>query len=360
MFQIGAAGSRSSNCIAWRSRASVANWWKYVVHQAVPCIALALLSFCAGCHHDSRFEEAPQDASDVKPRPPTAIRKPTGSTFVAKSGERLPILASRARVMAPEQAAERVYPLAPGIVLEVMVRNGDVVAPGDRLVRFRSSSLRRQLADVGSGLEPWRNSSSTPRRSVRSKLQLPAAIQPDGHDDYWVRATRAGAIHQLQVTPGERIAPNDPVPILAIGDLRKIAVIGEYHATEVKGLKIQQKAVVRLRNTEMAFEGDVESISDIVSSATQTLNVRVLVDNARGLLMPGQPVDLALKPHAEAPSVVLVPVASIARHGATASVFVENEDGVLQRRIVQPGQFSETLVEIIEGLQPGERVMIQG
>jgi multidrug efflux pump subunit AcrA (membrane-fusion protein) len=298
---------------------------------------------------------------------------------VAMLGDRLPILAIQARIVPTEKGTHLVFPLAPGVVMNVVVQNGDKVALGDRLLRFRSTELSATLAssklgkeriEVSRGTlgfpatktvtsEQWWNASSKSGESLPSVTRLPPHIQRDKHGGYWVSATRAGTVCQLHVAPGARISPSERSPLLAIGDLARVVAVGRYHASQVSGFRKDQKAVVLLQDLGSTLDGSLLSIGNVVAPDRQTVEVRVLVDNSLGLLKPGDTVGLALKPETSRNSVVLVPSTTIIRKGATASVFVESEQGILQHRAVQLGQYSDEVTEVLDGLEAGERVATQ-
>jgi membrane fusion protein, heavy metal efflux system len=239
-----------------------------------------------------------------------------------------------------ETGTELLFPIAQGVVVEVLVRDGDKVAFGERMLRLRSSNLLPVLS-----------------HTLRGR-GLPPHIQSGRRGDHWVTATRAGTVCSLRVAPGVRVSPSEGMPLLAIGDPSKVVVVGEYHASHVAGFRPGQKAVVRLQDTDKELEGDLLSIGNVVDRVRQTVEVRVLVDNSRGLLKPNDPVELALRPTTTSRTAVLIPSTAVMRQGATASVFVEGAKGILDRREVQLGQQSEELAEILDGLEPGERVVI--
>jgi multidrug efflux pump subunit AcrA (membrane-fusion protein) len=67
-------------------------------------------------------------------------------------------------------------------------------------------------------------------------------------------------------------------------------------------------------------------------------------------------VDLRVR---EATDVVAVPVSAVIREGERDAVWVVVDD-VVRQRFVRLGAQGETTVEVTEGLQVGERVVVEG
>jgi cobalt-zinc-cadmium efflux system membrane fusion protein len=62
----------------------------------------------------------------------------------------------------------------------------------------------------------------------------------------------------------------------------------------------------------------------------------------------------------EAVAAVAVPQSAIVYEGDTARVWVARDDGRIESRKISTGQTSDGMVEIREGLSPGETVVTRG
>jgi multidrug efflux pump subunit AcrA (membrane-fusion protein) len=85
----------------------------------------------------------------------------------------------------------------------------------------------------------------------------------------------------------------------------------------------------------------------------------VRVNNAGHTLRPNQFVAATFGVPAQA-EVILVPADAVVTDGVSSIVFVEGAPGVLTRREVRVGRRTKDQVEILGGLQPGERVVVKG
>ena len=117
---------------------------------------------------------------------------------------------------------------------------------------------------------------------------------------------------------------------------------------------------------ERVFAGRIQAISPAVNRETRNIQVRALVPNPERLLLPGMfaKIETLLALREE---VLTLPRQAIAFNTYGDSVFVieTNGDGedaelVVQRRQVKTGAVRDQEVEIIEGLERGERVVLAG
>jgi len=86
------------------------------------------------------------------------------------------------------------------------------------------------------------------------------------------------------------------------------------------------------------------------------------VDNADGALRQGQFVDLTVILAANE-SVVVVPVSAIVKEGPLQYVFVTEgtgENEIFMKRDVETGVRDDRLVEIKQGLVPGDVIVVSG
>ena len=92
--------------------------------------------------------------------------------------------------------------------------------------------------------------------------------------------------------------------------------------------------------------------------ATLTLKVRLEMDNPKFALRPGMFVDVEFP--INMPPTVNVPVDAIMDSGLKKTVFVDRGNGYFEPRRVKTGWRLGDRVEIIEGLEPGERIVVSG
>ena len=103
------------------------------------------------------------------------------------------------------------------------------------------------------------------------------------------------------------------------------------------------------------------TVTDIIpefDKVTQTLKVRLEADNPGYSLRPDMFVDVEFP--VDLPATVHVPVDAVLDSGLKKTVFVDRGDGYFEPRKVETGWRFGDRVEITQGLEAGERIVISG
>jgi len=106
------------------------------------------------------------------------------------------------------------------------------------------------------------------------------------------------------------------------------------------------------------FKGKVNIIYPNLEEKTRTLLVEALVPNPEGLLKPGLFAHVILYTGSERNTIV-VPIISLLYEGEKTKVFVVEGDRA-KERAAKTGQKYGEMMEILEGLKGGEKVVIAG
>lgn len=134
-------------------------------------------------------------------------------------------------------------------------------------------------------------------------------------------------------------------------------------------IQVPEKELSRLRKGQTAylnveawpgerFESSVLRISPVVDATTGTIRVTLQV-RARGKLSPGMfaRVFLVTDTHESA---VVMPKRALSIESLSDIVFVVNDEGQAVRRDVELGYEETEVVEVLSGLEVGERVIVVG
>lgn len=96
-----------------------------------------------------------------------------------------------------------------------------------------------------------------------------------------------------------------------------------------------------------------------VDPTTNAVPLVSVIDNADGRLRPGMFVRVAI-PVAAPRTTLTVPESSLLEHDRQPFVFVPAGQDLYERVDVQPGLRTDGLVEIVQGLREGDRVVAEG
>lgn len=174
-----------------------------------------------------------------------------------------------------------------------------------------------------------------------------------------------GVVISRSAIPGQGVSAG--VAILTIGNLAAVQVEGELPEGLLDRVGSVQQAVVRVRRgvsaaSDVVGEGTVRFISPVIDATKRTAHLIVDVNNAPGLLRQGQFVDLAVVLSTNDGAVV-VPVSAIVKEGPLQYVFVQEGKGenvVFKKRDVATGVRDDRVVEIKQGLVPGDVIVVSG
>ena len=134
----------------------------------------------------------------------------------------------------------------------------------------------------------------------------------------------------------------------------------------VPDVRMNQAVSVKVSALNQTLSGKIVRLSDLIDTQTRTMHVEVHVPNPKGELVPGMYASVVI-PLVQGQNVLTLPVQAVHITGdapATASggrvrgtVMVVGDDNVVQPRDVVLGQQGATKIEIVSGLNEGDRVI---
>lgn len=173
-----------------------------------------------------------------------------------------------------------------------------------------------------------------------------------------IRAPVSGVVTEKRVEAGDAVGAQ--THLFTIADVSVLVVQVQVSELDVVQLESGQPAAVMMDAFPgRRFNGRIRRIFPSADPATRLVPVEVALDaESASVARPGflARVAFALEPR---DGVRLVPASAVVGSGAAQAVFVV-EDGRAVRRPVQTGISSAGNVEVIAGLEVGERIVIAG
>ncbi len=275
----------------------------------------------------------------------------------------------------------------PALIAELPKNVGDEVAVGELLVRFDIPSLsqnftERQMmvsdADVRTELaraevnrlEPLFEQglvARVPVDTARATLAAAEAAQKTAEayleearllrDGASIRARFPGVIAERWHAPGEFASGEPGDPILRVVDPTRLEIAIELPIDQALRLRDGHPATVFTLAAGMFTAVVARRPIGMLIEGTTT-PVRLTAPEVSGLTMNDVvQVDLVLD---ERRGVLAVPVEAFQRDGTTGFVMVADPDGVARRRPVRAGLTAGGFIQIDDGVQAGEYVIVQG
>jgi len=188
-----------------------------------------------------------------------------------------------------------------------------------------------------------------------------AALQSaaDIVSDVTVAAPVAGTVIARSANPGQVVTAGQE--LFVVTDLSTVWVIGDLYEKDFGSVRVGAPAAVSVPAESWTIRGRVAYIDPRVDPATRTAKVRVEVPNPAGTLRLGMFANVSF----DAPSREAVPVlprSAVQSIGERTVVYVASDGDAARfiERTVKLGSVVGESVEVLEGLKPGERVVVEG
>lgn len=167
----------------------------------------------------------------------------------------------------------------------------------------------------------------------------------------------AGVLGLRRVSVGALVRPGEVITTL--DDITRIKVDFAVAETQMAGVgKGQAVRATAAAYPGETFTGTVDSIDTRIDPASRTVTVRAIFPNAGRRLLPGMLMNVGIESNRRTalglPEQCLVPVES------RQYVYVAEGEDKADRREVTIGQRVPGFVEILSGLKPGDRVVLDG
>ncbi len=180
--------------------------------------------------------------------------------------------------------------------------------------------------------------------------------QPD--DLYFgMLSTRTGVIVKSYVSEGQYVKEGERM--FEIADFTTLWFMFTAYEEDISLLKPRQEVQVSIPSLPgPVIRARIYSISPILDDATRSAMVRVVIENPDRKIMNNASGSAVVE--LDAPTVLAVPRTAVLWASAAPRVYVEQATGSYQQRSVKLGRMGDVLVEVLTGLQEGERVVTSG
>jgi multidrug efflux pump subunit AcrA (membrane-fusion protein) len=174
-----------------------------------------------------------------------------------------------------------------------------------------------------------------------------------------LRAPFDGVVMAQNTSVGLPFTPE--TVLVELADLRQVLVRGEaYENADLSAIQVGTPVKVQLDFFHaQTFAGVIERMAPALAAETRTFEIYALLENA----------DLQLKPNlqgamfvgvGEEATGVSVPARAVLGGIGNHFVFVETEENTFERRPITLGLRLGDRVEVLEGVLPGDRLVVQG
>ncbi len=266
----------------------------------------------------------------------------------------------------------REVPVAPGMsswVTKILVREGEKVRRGQVLVKLSPEQFRQAEAQYKAAKENYER---------MKRLFEQGSISQQQFDQVEAAYKAARAAYELAAKNTELRAPFDGIvasvdvqegeffnAMMAFGGTPSVVTVVDVSKVKLE-VNVSERDVVRIKPGQMAllhveaypdttFVGEVERVDQVADPKSGTYKVTIVVPNDGGKLRSGM-YAVARIVVERADSVLAIPEDAIVED---TLAFVAEGAYAKARRVVL-GVQGDSLVEIKEGISPGDRVIVTG
>ena len=238
---------------------------------------------------------------------------------------------------------------------EAATRRAEQLVASDVIGRAELERRQAELLQAGSEAASYRTQllglgmTDAQIQKLESTCKLSA--------DYPIVAPRGGTVLERKVTIGQVVQPADPA--FTIADLSEVWIVADVPEEEVGQLRKGLEVAVQIPALPgEKLTGRLSFVSPIVDPATRTVQVRMNVENPRGLYKPDELASMTFVGHTERR--LTVPQTAVVREDNKDHVFVQIASGKFILREVTLGDESEDRRVVRNGVTGDERIVLDG
>ena len=244
-------------------------------------------------------------------------------------------------------------------------------AATDYVLAERTVSRIRELFEHGATAQKELQSAEADiARAASEKQRTEARLALYGNTTnsidqlYALKTPLNGTVVEKNINPGQEVrsdqmlasSPQFFSPLFVVTDPTRLWLLLDLNEHQLGDIKTGQEVLVRAAAYPgQDFRGRIDFVSDYLDSATRTVKVRASVDNSSRLLKAEMLVRAELS--TANPTGLNISSSAVFLRGDKHYVFVEEGRGTFSRREVKLGPEQGDKVAVLQGVQPGQRVV---
>ena len=355
-----------------------------------PVILVALLGLSAACQH-SQNEAAPEGETAKSARlDPGSPRLKFVKIETVQPSDAAALVALTGKVSFDEEHTQRVASPIDGRVTAILCKPGDKVKAGQPLIELSSPTVGQIQSDALKALQDLGLSQKASERgkklmadgaiSTKELTQIEADLRKATSDvarttaqlralgisptepavTVALRARVDGTVVDRNVLTGQEIRADSTTPLLTITELSTVWVVADAYEQDLASVQVGANVSVHVpAYPGESFPGKVVHIHDTVDPDTRTVKVRCVLANPGGRLKPEMFAKAELSSPG-GPKVLIIPSKAVLSDGDQNIVLVVGADNIPRSTKVEVGPESAGKVQVLKGLNPGDRIVTQG
>ncbi len=265
----------------------------------------------------------------------------------------------------------------PGALTRILVDNGDFVKKGQLIAEMDDAVMQKSLAELEGQLTTakdlyerqkslWDQKIGSEVQYIQAKngmesIERSIATMKENLGFTKIYAPTSGTVDVVALRPGQAIAPG--VPLCTILNLNELKVKGDVTESYVTKVRKGDEVMVYFPDSETKTQTRVTYVSKSINPVNRTFTVECALKD-KGDYRANQIAVMKIVDYYN-PEAIVVPVNLIQRADDGECVLVAESTNapdkvVAKKAMITQGQNYNGMVEIVSGLQPGDRVISTG
>ena len=260
---------------------------------------------------------------------------------------------------------------SPGVVKDILVHVGQRVSKGQTLALLDASVIKQSLQTLDAQLslakELYEKQQKLWEQNIGSQVQLLQAktnyesllsqrkTAGAQKDMYAIKSPIDGVVDAMSLKVGDAVAPGfSGIHVTSHDKLKAVASLGENYIGKVKE---NDNTLLVFRDLNDSIKTHLSYVAQSVDVVSRAFNVEVKL-GSNSKLRPNMSCIMKIANYQNKKALV-VPVAAIQKTAEGEMVYIANGE-VAQSKIIQTGRNSNGDVEVLSGLNEGDKVIVAG
>jgi cobalt-zinc-cadmium efflux system membrane fusion protein len=312
------------------------------------------------------------------------------------------LVSVEAQVATDDDTTTQVFSPFTGQVVNIRVRAGDHVAKGQLLATVAASEAIQSESDLiaaqitsrnadanearehalyndgSAALKEWQQAQADQATATGALIAARGKLHALGFGDAQIHAMEmqrkdhafappaeltapiSGIVIQRLVGPGQFVQAGSSNAVFSIGNLDRLWLIGNVREEDAPLMRVGQAVDVAVPVLPgRVFPARLTWVAAAIDTTTHRLAVRAEIVNPGGLLKPAMFATMVIHTGGDRISSA-VPEVAVIREGDRSHVWLSAGGASLVMRRIQPGRIQNGYMEVLRGLQPGDRIALSG
>jgi len=265
-------------------------------------------------------------------------------------------------------------PMGQGIIKKVLVREGQQVSAGQKLVQIDEGATAKVIGQLEVNLAVETENYNRLKRlwdqKIGTEMQVLQAKRAKENFEEQIKQVReqlsqfvitspmSGVVDKINLHEGEAASMASPIPVMTIinpGDNYMLADVSENYI----GITKEGMAVDIIIPNVDTINSTVARIGNTIKRANRTFELRINIPSGNPLMKPNLVGSVRI-PEYQSENAVVIATSLVMKDAENRSFVFLNDNNIARKTIVTTGKNYEGQTEILSGLNGGESIVSKG